>query len=147
MNCLLLLRGARAVLPNHIAEDASIVIENGRIAKIFESAVADDSPFASVVDCTGLSLYPGFIDVHIHGAVGVDTMEANASDLGRVSQFLATRGVTGWLPTLVPAPNADYARSINAIEDAMKESDGAQKSNGGARILGVHYEGPFVNSS
>ena len=147
MNRLLLLGGARAVLPNHIAEDASIVIENGRIAKIFESAVVDDSPFGSVVECAGLSLYPGFIDVHIHGAVGVDTMEANASDLGRVSQFLATRGVTGWLPTLVPAPNADYARSINAIEDAMKESDGAQKSNGGARILGVHYEGPFVNSS
>lgn len=74
-------------------------------------------------------------------------MEANAADLRRVSQFLATRGVTGWLPTLVPAPDADYARSINAIEDAMNGSGDAPDSNGGARILGVHYEGPFVNLS
>jgi N-acetylglucosamine-6-phosphate deacetylase len=72
--------------------------------------------------------------------VGVDTMGASAADLGRVSQFLATRGVTGWLPTLVPAPPADYSRSMRAIEDAMK-------SNRGARILGVHYEGPFLNSA
>jgi len=72
--------------------------------------------------------------------VGVDTMQAAGPDLDRVSQFLATQGVTGWLPTLVPAPVADYARSIRAIEEAMK-------LNGGARILGVHYEGPFVNSA
>jgi N-acetylglucosamine-6-phosphate deacetylase len=91
-----------------------------------------------VIDLAGFTLYPGFIDVHIHGAVGVDTMEASASDLDRVSQFLATRGVTGWMPTLVPAPNADYERSIKAIHYGMK-------SNSGARILGVHYEGPFVS--
>jgi N-acetylglucosamine-6-phosphate deacetylase len=93
-----------------------------------------------MIDLDGLTLLPGFIDVHIHGAVGVDTMQASAADLGQVSQFLATRGVTGWLPTLVPAPAADYARAIKAIEDATD-------SERGARILGVHYEGPFVNSA
>ena len=67
-------------------------------------------------------------------------MLASAAALDRVSQFLTTRGVTGWLPTLVPAPAADYASAIKAIEDAMDLDRGAQ-------ILGVHYEGPFVNSS
>jgi N-acetylglucosamine-6-phosphate deacetylase len=47
--------------------------------------------------------------------------------------------VTGWLPTLVPAPAAEYARAIRSISEAAKQ-------NAGARILGVHYEGPFVNS-
>src|SRR6185436_11107251 len=57
-----------------------------------------------------------------------------------VSQFLATQGVTSWLPTLVPAPHEDYARAIKAIDYAMQ-------SHRGARILGVHYEGPFVSAT
>ncbi|HEY2971578.1 MAG TPA: N-acetylglucosamine-6-phosphate deacetylase [Pyrinomonadaceae bacterium] len=135
-----LLRDARIVLPERIAEHASLLIHNDRIAGLFESTTNDLPVADSMIDLDGLTLLPGFIDVHIHGAVGVDTMQASAADLGQVSQFLATRGVTGWLPTLVPAPAADYARAIKAIEDATD-------SERGARILGVHYEGPFVNSA
>ena len=94
----------------------------------------------SVIDFRGLTLLPGFIDIHIHGAIGVDTMAASSADLGRVSQFLASRGVTGWLPTLVPAPADNYARAIKAIGEAAG-------STSGAHILGVHYEGPFVNAA
>ena len=67
-------------------------------------------------------------------------MQANAADLDRVSQFLATRGVTGWLPTLVPAPEADYARSIKALTEAMKEQEQAGRHPSGygtpAEMLG-----------
>lgn len=143
----LLLRGARAVLPNQIAENASILIESGRIAKILDRSVAHSSPLGSIIDCTGLSVFPGFIDVHIHGAAGVDTMDAAPEDLKRVSQFLATKGVTGWLPTLVPGSTADYARSLSAIADAITEQAQERGVGSGARILGVHYEGPFVNSA
>ena len=143
----MLLHNARIVLPERTAQKASLLILDDRVAQVLEPAPSQLPTADSVIDLLGLTLFPGFIDLHIHGAVGVDTMEADASDLGRASQFLATRGVTGWLPTLVPAPDADYARSINVIEDAMRASGGAQNSNGGARILGVHYEGPFVNSS
>jgi N-acetylglucosamine-6-phosphate deacetylase len=135
-----LLQNARIVLPERIAEHASLLIQNDRIAGVFESTNNSLSTPAEVIDLSGLTLFPGFIDVHIHGAVGVDTMNAAAADLHRVSQFLARRGVTGWLPTLVPAPAADYARDVNAIAEAANAS-------GGARILGVHYEGPFVNSA
>ncbi len=135
-----LLRNARIVLSERTAGQASLLIHNDRIARLFESP-RNDLPIAdSVIDLRGLTLFPGFIDVHVHGAVGVDTMEATAVDLDRVSQFLATQGVTGWLPTLVPAPTADYGRAIKAIEDSLD-------FNRGARILGVHYEGPFVNST
>jgi N-acetylglucosamine-6-phosphate deacetylase len=135
-----LLQNARIVLPERIAEKASLLIHNDRIASLIESKT-DLPPISdSIINLSGLTLFPGFIDVHIHGAVEVDTMEASAGDLARVSKFLATRGVTGWLPTLVPAPPADYSRSVKAIDEAMK-------SNSGARVLGVHYEGPFVNSA
>jgi N-acetylglucosamine-6-phosphate deacetylase len=135
----ILLRNASVVTPNRKVESATLFIRNGRVAGVFESTTALPKS-DSVIDLSGLTLFPGFIDVHIHGAVGVDTMEASAADLVRVSQFLTTRGVTGWLPTLVPAPTADYSRAITAINEAAR-------STGGARILGVHYEGPFVNSA
>lgn len=135
----MLLRNARIVLPDRIADRASVLIHNERIAGFF--GPSDSLPTTSpVIDLSGLTLVPGFIDVHIHGAIGVDTMETNSAGLVQVSQFLASRGVTGWLPTLVPAPAEDYSRSVSAIDEAMK-------SKGGARVLGVHYEGPFVNSA
>jgi N-acetylglucosamine-6-phosphate deacetylase len=136
----MLLQNARIVLPDRLAQQASLLIHNQRIARFFDSTTETLPNSDSIIDLSGLTLFPGFIDVHIHGAMGVDTMEASAADLNRVSQFLASQGVTAWLPTLVPAPTADYERSLKAIEEAMK-------LNSGARVLGVHYEGPFVNSA
>lgn len=85
---------------------------------------------------------PGFIDIHNHGAVGVDVNSASADDLVRVSEFLATRGVAGWLPTLVPDSDDVYKRVIEAINEACARSLSVPR----ARILGVHYEGIFANT-
>ena len=86
-----------------MAEKASLLIHDDRIARVLEPAPSQLPTSDSVIDLSGLTLFPGFIDVHIHGAVGVDTMEATAEGLNRVSEFLASQGVTAWLPTLVPA--------------------------------------------
>ncbi|HEV7746813.1 MAG TPA: N-acetylglucosamine-6-phosphate deacetylase [Pyrinomonadaceae bacterium] len=135
------LRNARIVLRERVLQRTSLLLQDGRIAKVFEmTPQLGTNEFEIDIDASGLTLFPGFIDVHIHGAVGVDTMAATGADLDRVSQFLATRGVTGWLPTLVPASQEEYAQAIKAIDDASSSSKGA-------RILGVHYEGPFVNSA
>ena len=134
----ILLREARIVLPDRVVEQGALLIEDGRIARTSAEATRA-KPGPLDYDLAGLTLFPGFIDLHIHGAVGVDMMAASAADVDRVSQFLATRGVTGWLPTLVPAPASDYARAIKSIKEATNQTVGA-------RILGVHYEGPFVNS-
>jgi N-acetylglucosamine-6-phosphate deacetylase len=151
----ILLRNVRAVLPHRVSEKSDLLVENGLIRSIAGTlgnaagalAYAGTSASSPTLDLEGLTLYPGFIDVHIHGAVGVDAMEADSEGLHRVSHFLATKGVTGWLPTLVPAPNADYARAVSAITEAMEKQAGCLRSQRGARIRGVHYEGPFVNSA
>src|ERR1700754_1842953 len=145
MNCHsakqpLVLENARVVLPNRVLERGSLVVESGLIA-----AVAEVSPGvagATVIDLSGLVLLPGFIDVHIHGAVGVDVMEATQGGLREVSAYLATQGVNGWLPTLVPGSDENYASVAVAVSEAMRSSE-----VNGARILGLHYEGPFVNSA
>lgn len=148
----MLLRNARLVLPDRIAETAHLIIHKGLVGAIYENSAP--AAFDSEIDLDGLTLFPGFIDFHLHGAASLDSMAASADDLSRIGQFLATKGVTAWLPTLVPASENEYQQAIQAIEQAMTassihspdESDEQKLTAPVARILGVHYEGPFVNS-
>src|SRR5215813_6208762 len=139
----MLVRNVRIILPDRIAVESALIVEGDRIGRILEGFSEPPVKTDSVIDLHGLTLFPGFIDVHIHGAVGVDTMEANARGLLQVAEFLASQGVTAWLPTLVPGPVDQYENAIQAIGDCLNQQDdeGAR-----ARIVGVHYEGPFVNS-
>jgi len=146
----LVLRGARVVTPAGVLERADVHLKQGRVARVApEGAGADPATgagsgeaAADALDLGGLTLYPGFVDVHIHGAVGVDVLEAGAVDLHKVARFLASRGVTAWLPTLVPAPAEDYRRAVEAVDELMRAQD---ESAPAARAVGLHYEGPFVN--
>ena len=136
----LVLENARVVLLDRVLKNGSVVVESGLITAVAEAAPPVAG--ARVIDLSGLVLLPGFIDVHIHGAVGVDVMEATPRGLQEVSQYLASQGVTGWLPTLVPGSDANYASVAAAVSEAMRSPE-----VNGARILGLHYEGPFVNSA
>ena len=140
----LLLRNARLVLPHRIAEGASLLVDGEHIARILEQTAEEEIEGSERLELNGALLFPGFIDVHIHGAVGVDTMEADTNGLRRVARFLAQNGVTAWLPTLVPAPFEDYRRAASAIGELMREQDERPVA---ARALGLHYEGPFINSA
>jgi N-acetylglucosamine-6-phosphate deacetylase len=131
----LLLRDATVVLPNRTIQRGTILIEGEHISSIGAGGISG----AETIDLGGMTLLPGFIDVHIHGAVGVDVMDATPAALQEVSNYLASQGVTAWLPTFVPASDENYASAVAAISELM--------GNGGARVLGVHYEGPFVNSA
>jgi N-acetylglucosamine-6-phosphate deacetylase len=134
----LVLDNARIILPDREVERGAVVVESGLIA-----GVADAAPSvagAATLDLAGMVLLPGFIDVHIHGSAGIDVMDATAEQLSVVSEYLAIQGVTGWMPTFVPAADSSYARAVEAIAAAARSSLGA-------RVLGVHYEGPFVNSA
>jgi len=144
----LLLRNARIVSIDRVIDNAGLLIEEGRITHISDSNSLTTADRNSVLDLSGLTLWPGFIDVHIHGAAGIDTMQARAEDLAHVSEFLARQGVTGWLPTVVPSARAQYETAISAITEAMREQQAEKKQPGRLRsqVLGVHYEGPFVSA-
>jgi N-acetylglucosamine-6-phosphate deacetylase len=140
----LLIRNVRLVLPHQVIEGAGLLIEDGCIARIFKKGGDLNVSAEETFDLAALTLLPGFIDVHLHGAIGVDTMEAETEDLHRVAHFLAQNGVTAWLPTLVPAPAEDYKRAARTIKALMTEQDARPAA---ARVLGLHYEGPFINSA
>ena len=117
---------------------SDIVIFDDRVEAM---GVAGASSDGEVVDCDGLNVYPGYIDVHNHGAVGVDVNEADVDGLVAVAEFLARNGVTAWLPTLVPDSDENYARVIDVIDRLME----IQESYPIAQAVGVHYEGVFAN--
>src|SRR5215831_15081416 len=137
----ILLRNARVVLAEQTIASANLIIENDRIVRVSDLSGPAPSQ-AQVVELNGLTLFPGFIDVHIHGSMGIDTLEAGPDDLLGVGAFLARHGVTAWLPTLVPAAEAQYRQALHAISECVRRRP---RQTAAARVLGVHYEGPFVN--
>ena len=134
----LVLDNARVILQDRELERSSVVVESGLITRVADAAPA--IPGAQTIDLTGMVLLPGFIDVHIHGSAGIDVMDATAEQLNEIGVFLASQGITGWVPTFVPAADENYASGVEAIAKAAGYT-------GGARVLGVHYEGPFVNTA
>jgi N-acetylglucosamine-6-phosphate deacetylase len=140
---LLMLTNASVVSADRTTQPTSLLIEAGRIARVLEAH--ENLAGAKAIDLAGLTLFPGFVDLHIHGAIGIDVMTADASGLRRLSEFLACQGISSWLPTLVPASVGEYEHAVKAVQAAMFETSGHSETPC-ARILGVHYEGPFVNS-
>ncbi len=116
----------------------NVVVEEGRIAEFHDrTAVIDGESF----DAVGSLIFPGFIDVHTHGAIGVDVNAASADELMKVAAFLARNGVTAWVPTLVPDSDENYRRVIGEIDRLMEMQEGRPV----AQAVGVHYEGVFAN--
>ncbi len=86
---------------------------------------------------------PSFVDLHIHGAFGVDVVTASDADLDRLALGLFSRGVAGFLPTLVPLPLPAMAAAVARLSAWMKTR--AEGDGKGALPLGLHFEGPFVS--
>ena len=128
---------AKLVSPKGTGEGTRVLIESGKI-----SAVGDTLRVgADAKDLGGATIYPGFVDIHIHGAVGVDVNSADTDGLIEIARFLASNGVTAWVPTLVPDSDDNYRRVIAAIDRLME----IQVSQPIAQAVGVHYEGVFAN--
>lgn len=92
------------------------------------------------IDARGLTLLPGFIDVHVHGADGHETMDASPDALRSMARFYARHGVTSFLATTWTEPR----QRIMAALETIARNQGPQPD--GATILGAHLEGPYINA-
>ena len=119
-----ILRGG-ALLPE------SVLLFNERIVGVS----AEIPAHAEVTDGGGLYLCAGLIDQHIHGYLGED---ASTHAPTRIAAALPANGVTAFLPTTMTVAREELAAAMERIRAAMKET-------AGARVLGCHMEGPFIN--
>lgn len=96
---------------------------------------------ADRMDLSGMFVMPGFIDPHIHGCGGIDVMEGTFESLNSISRTLVRYGTTSFLPTTVSSPPDVLTAAIEQLRAALL------KSFDGAHPLGIHLEGPFINSA
>ena len=128
---------ARLILPDEIRR-GSLTVRNGRIAGISAGAAKKKSA-GSAIDLKGGFLAPGFIDLHIHGAMGADTMDATEQAFRTITEFHLRGGTTSLTLTTLTAPESDILRVLKTVQPFHNRSIGT-----GARIVGVHVEGPFI---
>ncbi|NLJ69482.1 MAG: N-acetylglucosamine-6-phosphate deacetylase [Firmicutes bacterium] len=116
----------------------TIVVENGIITYVGSGA---DVPSAEgpVLDAEGAYVTPGLIDIHVHGGGGGDVMDGTGKALEVMGQAFSRYGTTGFVPATVTASHRETLRAVEAVKAA------AGKGTGGAQVLGIHLEGPYID--
>ncbi len=118
-----------ALLRGHVAVDGPriVAVEGRPVAG--DAWRAGDAPL----------WLPGFIDLHVHGGGGADTMQGGAS-IDTIARTHARHGTTALLATTMTAPREDIEVALRALAGACRT-----RTRGGARVLGVHLEGPYIS--
>jgi N-acetylglucosamine-6-phosphate deacetylase len=139
MTSSLLITNAKIITPTAIIDRGWLVCEG----KLIRAIGWNDAPYYETVeqiDAEGLTLLPGFIDVHVHGGDGHEIMDANPDGLRAMARFYAQHGVTSFLATTW----TDSRARIRAGLEVTAKLQGSQPD--GATILGAHLEGPYINA-
>ena len=116
----------------------TVQVKDGKIHAILQ---APSEQATDIIDGKGMTLVPGFIDVHIHGANGYDVMDATREALDGIAAKLPEEGTTSFLATTMTQSTEAISTAVTNIGDYIKK----QKHTGKAEVLGVHLEGPFIS--
>ena len=137
----MLIRGARVVTPGRDLGVAGVRIDGGRIVAVGADAAKREGD--EVVEADGMTLLPGFVDIHSHGRSGRDFCDATDEAFDVIGRGKLKDGVTGFLATGLTRPEEELAELCRAAERYK-----ARTAEGlcGAACLGVHLEGPFFNA-
>jgi len=118
------------------SEIVDILIIDGKIKEIVPNQTPQDN--FKILNAENRFVTPGFIDMHIHGAGGCDVQDHNELSLKTISETLTKFGITGFLATTLIAPRINN-KHLSNVNNVM------EKNLGGARLLGLYLEGPFIN--
>ncbi|PYK48859.1 MAG: N-acetylglucosamine-6-phosphate deacetylase [Verrucomicrobia bacterium] len=140
----MILTNARLIFPDGIRDGLEVVVEKGKIAAIDEQVRVRSK---DVLDLDGNYLAPGFIDLHVHGALGRDTMEASAEAFRCICDFHASGGTTSLLLTTATAPLDKLGQVLNAVRDCIRRRGRRGDWRPTSPIAGVHIEGPFISKA
>ena len=114
----------------------TLIHDAGRIVALFGEAIGDDAWRSS----TEPIVLPGFIDLHVHGGGGADTMQGGDA-IHTLTRTHAEHGTTALLATTMTAPHGEIEAALRALAGACRT-----RSQGAARVLGVHLEGPYISA-
>jgi len=135
------LRHSRVFTGVTVLDDSAIIIIDGKISDVMNEKRFKQRTWPKdmkVYDMEGSWVSPGFVDTHIHGIHGFDTSDGSVDAILEMSKALVEYGVTGFCPTLYPQGDKEFINSIRNV----RVSIGIEP---GAKIFGLHMEGPFVS--
>jgi len=135
---MIVLAGGDLVLPDRIVTRGSLVIDGSRIVAV-ESAPDVEPPGATRVDVSDCYVVPGFVDVHVHGLEGIDTLDGGSA-VADIATRLPKYGVTAFCPTTVACPPRDLGGVLAQVRNAR-----VHRAGGSARVLPAHLESNFIN--
>lgn len=131
----------RVMTPDRIILDGVVLVEGAKILEVGSRRAVrfSEGEFEVVGHHSRHLLAPGFIDIHIHGALGRDVMEGTDEAVEAISRFLAAHGTTSFLATTLTASPIATLKAVEALGGFV------DRPLPGARMLGLHLEGPFIN--
>lgn len=136
------IKGGKIILENEVLEN-KVLIFNDKIVDILDEEdlekMGSTHKIKQIIDAHGKYISPGFIDIHIHGSGGKDTMDGELAGLKIISETIAKNGVTAFLPTTMTMEKQKIYKALDTVRLAVKEKIK------GAKILGAHMEGPFIS--
>jgi len=135
---MIVLSGASLVLPDRILSPGTLVIDGDRIAEIRSDAPSADHPH-SLFAFHGHYIVPGFIDVHVHGVDGFDSLD-DGDPIAQIAERLPRYGVTAFCPTTVACAPDALRRALDRVRGARSDRAAAA-----ARVLPAHLESNFIN--
>jgi N-acetylglucosamine-6-phosphate deacetylase len=138
----MLIENARIVTPTGVIGRGWVLCRDGKIAAMGEGT-AHHSLSDNRLNAKGELLLPGFVDVHVHGSNGVDTMDATPEVLDEMARFYAKHGVTSFLATTWTDTHERITAALEAVRDRMAALQ--NETPRGAALVGVHLEGPYLN--
>jgi N-acetylglucosamine-6-phosphate deacetylase len=136
---LLAIVNGEIITPRRLIGRGVLLIGEGRILAVGPAERVSIPSGAERLDAAGLRVLPGLIDRHLHGGGGGSGLPGGEEGLARMARFLAAHGVTAFLPTSSSAPLPELEEFLAAVQAAM---GGVGE---GARVLGAHLEGPYLN--
>ncbi|MDR2247328.1 MAG: N-acetylglucosamine-6-phosphate deacetylase [Treponema sp.] len=122
-------------------EHCAVLIEDGVVSDVFSKKRFEKKQFpgsTEILDVGGAYIAPGFIDTHIHGTGGYGTDDASTESVIEMSRRLTRTGVTSFNPTLYPTEPGEMLEAVRSVAAAIGREPGA-------RIMGLHLEGPFLS--
>ena len=125
------------VITEHEIFHGSVLVKDGIITKVIRGDV--DVIADEVIDAGGSYISPGFIDTHVHGAMGHDVMDANPDGLLAIAKAHRAHGCTSFLPTTLTSEGSRIKAAVRTVYEVMQTNPNPKEY---ARILGVHLEGP-----
>ena len=135
---MIFLADADVVLPDRVMSAATVVVDGDRIVDVLHAAPAH-SPGDLRIDLRRHTVVPGFVDVHVHGIEGTDTLDGGDA-IARIAARLPRFGVTAFCPTSVACSPDDLRTMLAAIRAAR-----LTRAPASSRVLPAHLESNFIN--